>query len=47
MRSVPCRAHVVVFYMELGGVIGIARILHARRNAAALRWDDEWAGNAG
>ena len=45
MRSVPCRAH-VVFYMELGGgVIGIARILHARQNAAALRWDEEWAGN--
>ena len=40
MRSVPCRAH-VVFYLELGeGVIGIVRILHARQNAAGLRWDD-------
>jgi plasmid stabilization system protein ParE len=40
MRSVPCRAH-VVFYLELsGGVVGVARILHARQNAAALRWDD-------
>jgi toxin ParE1/3/4 len=41
MRSVPCRAH-VVFYVELDGSgIGIVRILHARQNAAALRWDEE------
>lgn len=32
MRSVPCGAHVV---------IGIVRVLHARRNAAALRWGEE------
>jgi toxin ParE1/3/4 len=40
MRSMPCRAH-VVFYVELGdGVIGIVRVLHARQNAAALRWEE-------
>ena len=40
MRSVPCGAH-VVFYLELdGGVIGIVRVLHARQNAAALRWSE-------
>lgn len=40
MRSIPCRSH-VVFYLALGdGVIGVARILHAKQNAAALRWDD-------
>ena len=42
MRSVPCRAH-VVFYLELGGgMIGIVRVLHARQNAAALRWEEGW-----
>lgn len=40
LRSVPCRAH-VVFHVKLSaGVIGIARILHVKQNAAALRWDD-------
>ncbi len=40
MRSVRCRAH-VVFYLEFGdGMIGIVRVLHARRNAAALRWEE-------
>ena len=40
MRSVPCRAH-VVFYVELvDGVIGIVRVLHARQNAAAMRWEE-------
>lgn len=40
MRSVPCGAH-VVFYVELDGeVIGIVRVIHARRNAAALRWGE-------
>ena len=40
MRSVPCRAH-VVFYVELGGaVVGIVRVLRARQNAAALRWEE-------
>jgi plasmid stabilization system protein ParE len=40
MRSAPCRAR-VVFYVELGGgVIGILRVLHARQNAAALRWEE-------
>lgn len=40
MRSVSCGAH-VVFYLALeGGVIGIVRVLHARQNAAALRWSE-------
>lgn len=40
MSSVPCGAH-VAFYLELdSGVIGIIRVLHARQNAAALRWSD-------
>ena len=40
MRSVPCGAH-VVFHLELdGGAIGIVRVLHARQNAAALRWSE-------
>ncbi len=39
MRSVPCRSH-IIFYVERGSSIGIVRILHARQNAAALRWDE-------
>lgn len=40
LRSVACGAH-VVFYLALGGgVIGIVRVLHARQNAAALRWGE-------
>jgi toxin ParE1/3/4 len=40
LRSVPCGAH-VVFYLELGGgVVGVVRVLHARQNAAALRWSE-------
>ena len=38
MRSMPCGLH-VVFYQELGdGVIGIVRVLHARR------WSKVWTG---
>ena len=41
LRSVPCGAH-VVFYLALDdGVVGIVRVLHARQNAAALRWSEE------
>jgi len=41
LRSLPCGAH-VIFYLPLaGGVIGIARILHQRQSAEALRWDDQ------
>ena len=40
MRSVPCRMH-VVFYVKVGGVIGIVRVLHARQNAPAWRWEEK------
>lgn len=40
MRSVSCGAH-LVFYVELdGGVVGIVRVLHGARNAAALDWSE-------
>jgi hypothetical protein len=35
-----------VFYTG-DGVIGIVYILHARQNAAALHWDDEWTREGG
>ena len=38
LRSVPC-GELVVLYLALGeGTVGIVRVLHAGRNAAALDW---------
>jgi toxin ParE1/3/4 len=44
LRSLPCGSHVIFYRLLPGGVVGIARILHYRQSAEALRAADEGSG---
>ena len=40
LRSLPCGSHIIFYGLLPSGVVGIARILHQRQSAEALRAAD-------